>query len=210
MKILSTLLLLSLTWGVSAPAEWTLAKEKSGVKVYTRIKEGQKLKELKAVATYNCTKENLYKTFVDIQNMYQWYDMVEKVELLKQISPTEGVYKIFFDFPSLAGDRYSTIKASIKKEANGDLKVETRFYPIDHKPEADYVYVKNIESAWRISGKTLLCRRPLPIPHGAISRNVKRSAPAFIPFLPQGMAELWCAGNWRKRYSEKKRWAAVL
>lgn len=65
-------------------------------------------------------------------------------------------------------------------------------------------------SAWRISGKTLLCRRPLPIPHGAISRNVKRSAPAFIPFLPQGMAELWCAGNWRKRYSEKKRWAAAL
>ncbi len=153
MKILSTLLLLSLTWGVSAPAEWTLAKEKSGVKVYTRIKEGQKLKELKAVATYNCTKDNLYKTFIDIQNMYQWYDMVEKVELLKQISPTEGVHKIFFDFPSLAGDRYSTIKASIKKEANGDLKVETRFYPIEHKPEADYVYVKNIESAWRISGK---------------------------------------------------------
>lgn len=153
MQILSTLLLLSLTWGVSAPAEWTLAKEKNGVKVYTRIKEGQKLKELKAVATYNCTKDNLYKTFIDIQNMYQWYDMVEKVELLKQISPTEGVYKIFFDFPSLAGDRYSTIKASIKKEVNGDLKVETKFYPIDHKPEADYVYVKNIESAWRISGK---------------------------------------------------------
>ena len=44
----------------------------------------------------------------------------------------------------------------------------------------------------------------------AKSRNVKRSAPAFIPFLPQGMAELWCAGNWRKRYSEKKRWAAAL
>ena len=49
---------------------------------------------------------------------------------------------------------------------------------------------------------------PFLFPVGAISRNVKRSAPAFIPFPPQGMAELWCAGNWRKRYSEKKRWAA--
>ena len=55
-----------------------------------------------------------------------------------------------------------------------------------------------------------LCRRPLPIPRGVIFRNVKRSAPAFIPFLPQGMAVLWCAGNWRKRYSEKKRWAVDL
>lgn len=42
------------------------------------------------------------------------------------------------------------------------------------------------------------------------SRSAKRSAPAFIPFLPQGMAALWCGGSWRKRYSEKKRWAAVL
>lgn len=44
----------------------------------------------------------------------------------------------------------------------------------------------------------------------AKSRSAKRSAPAFIPFLPQGMAALWCGGSWRKRYSEKKRWAAVL
>lgn len=42
------------------------------------------------------------------------------------------------------------------------------------------------------------------------ARSAKRSAPAFIPFLPQGMAALWCGGSWRKRYSEKKRWAAVL
>lgn len=32
----------------------------------------------------------------------------------------------------------------------------------------------------------------------AKSRSAKRSAPAFIPFLPQGMAALWCGGSWRK------------
>lgn len=41
-------------------------------------------------------------------------------------------------------------------------------------------------------------------------RSAKRSAPAFIPFLPQGTAALWCAGNWQKRYSAKKRWTADL
>ena len=54
------------------------------------------------------------------------------------------------------------------------------------------------------------CLEDRPIPHGAKSRSAKRSAPAFILFLPQGMAALWCGGSWRKRYSEKKRWAAVL
>ncbi len=48
-------------------------------------------------------------------------------------------------------------------------------------------------------------RWPRRIPRGEKSRPVKPSAPAFIPFPPQGMAALWCAGNWRKRYSEKKR-----
>ena len=53
----------------------------------------------------------------------------------------------------MAGDRYSTIKASIRKESNGDLRVESKFYAIEHIAEEDYVYVKNIESAWKISGK---------------------------------------------------------
>lgn len=153
MIALFTWISLGLSVWVSPPAEWSFAKEKNGIKVYTRLKEGQKLKELKAVATYNCTKNALYTTFIDIQHMNDWYDMVEKVVLLKQISATEGVYKIFFDFPSLAGDRYSTIKASIRKESNGDLRVESKFYAIEHIAEEDYVYVKNIESAWKISGK---------------------------------------------------------
>lgn len=153
MKILSTLLVGTLLFISPAPNEWSLTKEKNGIKVYTRIKEGQKLKELKAVATYNCSKDALYKTFIDIQHMNEWYDMVEKVQLLKQVSPTEGIYKIYFDFPSLAGDRYSTIKASIRRESNGDIRVETKFSAIEHTAEEDYVYVKNIESAWKISGK---------------------------------------------------------
>ena len=65
-------------------------------------------------------------------------------------------------------------------------------------------------SAWRNSGKTHCAGGPFPTPHGAISRNVKRSAPAFIPFPPQGMAGIMVRRNWRKRYSEKKRWAAAL
>lgn len=153
MKIISTLLIGTLLFINPAPNEWSLAKEKNGIKVYTRIKEGQKLKELKAVAIYNCSKDALYKTFIDIQHMNEWYDMVEKVQLLKQVSPTEGIYKIYFDFPSLAGDRYSTIKASIRRESNGDIRVETKFSAIEHTAEEDYVYVKNIESAWKISGK---------------------------------------------------------
>ena len=70
---------------------------------------------------------------------------LKKVQLLKQVSPTEGIYKIYFDFPSLAGDRYSTIKASIRRETNGDIRVETKFNAIEHTAEEDYVYVKTLK-----------------------------------------------------------------
>lgn len=56
---------------------------------------------------------------------------------------------------------------------------------------------------------TIAPEAPPYSPWGKV-QECKRSAPAFIPFLPQGMAALWCGGSWRKRYSEKKRWAAVL
>ena len=40
----------------------------------------------------------------------------------------------------------------------------------------------------RLSGRTPLRRRLRLIPHGGTYRSAKCSAPAFIPFLPQGMA----------------------
>ncbi|MBK8698807.1 MAG: hypothetical protein IPN29_04420 [Saprospiraceae bacterium] len=133
---------------------WVLSKEKNGITVHTRKKEGENLKEFKATSTFNCTKEKLEKEFMNVRQMHLWYDMVEKVELLKEISPTEAVYKIYFDFPSLAGDRYSTIKAVIKKETGtGDLLVDTKYFPITHKPEEDRVFVTKIESHWRVSGR---------------------------------------------------------
>ena len=34
--------------------------------------------------------------------------------------------------------------------------------------------------------------------------------PEVPSYSPWGMAALWCGGSWRKRYSEKKRWAVDL
>lgn len=183
MKLFITLLALVTLYSDKPPASWQLSAEKEGIKVYTRIKEGQKLKELKAVTTFNCSLDNMYNTFVDIQKMNAWYDTVEKVELLQKISATEGIYKIFFDFPALTGDRYSTIKASIQKDGKGNILVQTRYVDIPHQQENDYIFVKNIESSWKITGQ----RGQLLVEHIAFM-DPSGSIPNWIfnSFLTQG------------------------
>lgn len=132
---------------------WNLAKEKNNIKVYTRISPGLNIKEFKAISTFKTTKDKIKAELKDVTKMNEWYDMVEKVEILKTISPNEVVFKLYFDFPAMVDNRYSTIKATLHEGENGDFNIVTKFENINHEALDDYVFVKNIRSEWRISGK---------------------------------------------------------
>jgi hypothetical protein len=133
--------------------KWDLAKDKNGIKVYTRKMTGHDFKEFKAVTTYKCTKDKIQSEFVNIEAMSQWYDMVEKVELLKKISDSEAIYKLYFDFPSFTTDRYSTVKAGLTRDkVTGDINVYSKYIEIQHKKEADRILIKDIQTSWTIKG----------------------------------------------------------
>ncbi len=132
---------------------WELSKDKNGIKVYTRKKTGYSFKEFKAVSQYQCTKDKIQAEFLDIEAMSQWYDMVEKVELLKKVSDSEAIYKIYFNFPSPTTDRYSTIKAGLTRDkATGDINVYSKYIEIDHKREPNRVLITNMQTSWSIKG----------------------------------------------------------
>jgi hypothetical protein len=132
---------------------WELAKDKNGIKVYTRKKTGFSFKEFKAESQFKCTKDKIQAEFVNIEAMSQWYDMVEKVELLKKLSETEAIYKIYFNFPSPTTDRYSTIKAGLSRDKiTGDISVYSQYFEIVHKPEPNRVLITNMQTSWSIKG----------------------------------------------------------
>lgn len=133
--------------------KWDLAKDKNGIKVYTRKKTGRDYKEFKAVTNYKCTKDKIQAEFVNIESMSQWYDMVEKVELLKKLSESEAIYKLYFDFPSFTTDRYSTVKAGLSRDkVTGDISVYSKYIEFQHKKEADRILIKDIQTSWTIKG----------------------------------------------------------
>jgi hypothetical protein len=138
---------------ITSDINWELTKEKNGIKVYTRKKTGHDFKEFKAVTVFRCTKDKIQAEFVNIEAMSQWYDMVEKVELLKKVSESEAIYKLYFDFPSFTTDRYSTVKAGLTRDkVTGDISVYSKYIEVQHKKEADRILIKNIETSWKIKG----------------------------------------------------------
>jgi hypothetical protein len=147
MKFIVSILIITLL-SFTMSNQWELQKEKNGMKVYTRMTQ-YKLKEFKINTTLNTSLERLKAELMDVKNMYQWYDMIEQVDILKQISESEAIYKIHFDFPAITSDRYSVVHATITSD-DKSIKVRTKFIEYPHSPEKSKVKISNIYSEWNV------------------------------------------------------------
>jgi hypothetical protein len=139
---------------MSFATEWKLAKTKDKITVYTRAYSSKSsLKEFKAVTSLNATKDQVEALLLDVKNMTNWYDMISDVQVIKVLSGNSAIYRITFDFPMIVQDRYTTIKASLVRDANGNIIVNSAYEDIAHTPVKNAVLVKNLNSSWTIAGK---------------------------------------------------------
>ena len=137
---------------VLSQKEWTKAVDKNGIKVWTKTYNTRGIKQFKAETTFNANIHTVVAALMDVEGSSKWYDMVSKVSVLKRYSVTEAIYRIDFNFPAFTTDRYSTVKASIRKdEASGDYIVKTKYEPFKIEEDKSKVFVDNIESEWRIT-----------------------------------------------------------
>jgi len=68
---------------------WKLAKDKQGIKIYTRSLEGSKLKEFKAYTELNTSIEILAEVLMDVEHYTDWTENIKHSKLLKEISDKE-------------------------------------------------------------------------------------------------------------------------
>lgn len=151
-KIVSRILLLLIPTCVLSQKDWTRAVDNNGIKIWTKTYNERGIKQFKAETTYNANIQTVVAALMDVEGSSKWYDMVSKVTVLKRFSKTEAIYRIDFNFPAFTTDRYSTVKASIRKdEATGDYLVKTKYEPYKIEADKSKVFVDNIESEWRIT-----------------------------------------------------------
>jgi hypothetical protein len=77
---------------VVAQSDWTLKKDKDGIRVYSRTSSCSKFNELKAEFTIHSKLSELAAVLLDVDDHFQWSYSTKSSYLLKKISDSELVY----------------------------------------------------------------------------------------------------------------------
>ncbi|RFZ83262.1 lipid-binding protein [Mucilaginibacter terrenus] len=122
-KYLLGLLLLFLANNVSAQYNWTLKSDKDGVKVYTSLVTGSKIKAVKVECDVNARASQLVRVLLDVKHCPEWVYKTKSCSLVKQVSPSELYYYSEINVPWPATNR--DFVAHLTVSQNPDTKVVT-------------------------------------------------------------------------------------
>jgi hypothetical protein len=77
------IMVLLIKFSASAQENWNLAKEKGGIKVYTKTESGSEYKAFKAEMQVSCRIENIIEVLKNMNTLNNWVVNCKGVELLK-------------------------------------------------------------------------------------------------------------------------------
>jgi len=114
---------------LSAQSDWKLAKEKNGIKVYTRVVKEGTLKEFKAVMDITASMSDVKKVLLDINGYAKWQHKCMVSKLLKKVSDTEMYTYTKVDTPWPVTDRDLVLKYNIKNPSSKEFRIDFKAYP---------------------------------------------------------------------------------
>lgn len=137
---------------VSDNGEWELAKEKDGIKVYTRKLEDSRIKEFKAESEVETTLSSLVAFMTDIPALPEWVHECQDSEFLEKVSEKELIYYIVIDAPFPFSDRDMIQKMSLTQDKKTkELTVSLNNLP-DYLDEKDgRVRMPDARGFWRFT-----------------------------------------------------------
>jgi ribosome-associated toxin RatA of RatAB toxin-antitoxin module len=154
-------------------SKWELAKDKQGVKVYTRKVKGIDLKEFRGVMTIKTSLTSLVALVSDAEAAPDWLANCSKSKVLKRINPSETYVYSLSKAPWPVMDRDSIIHSLISQDPT------TLVVTIKQTGKPDYIKAKNkiarvkrIQGFWQLTpqknGKVEVVYQALSDPGGAI------------------------------------------
>ena len=112
----------------SAQTDWKLASETDGIKIYTSIVPGSKVKAIKVECEFNATASQFTSVILDVNHSAEWVYHTKSSILIKQVSSSELYYYSEVCLPWPAENR--DFVAHLKVTQNPDTKVVTIDGPI--------------------------------------------------------------------------------
>jgi len=186
-KLLITLAIPLLLIQADAPNEFSLEKDKNGVKVYTRKIEGSALKEFKGVTAIKTSLTSLVAVMDDTDSYTRWLHEVTQAKLLKAMNLKERITYTVIHAPWPVSDRdtatYSKISQHPKTKAVTILlQGQPNAYPL----QPGKVRVPALKGFWQFipssSGWVTVVYQVHSEPGGSIPDAIANATAIDIPY----------------------------
>jgi hypothetical protein len=140
--------------GESSKAKWTLAKDKRGIKVFTRKVKGIDFKEFKGVMTVKTSLTSLVALLRDAKSMHTWMANCTRVQVLEQISDQETYTYTLSKAAWPVMDRDAILHNVISQDKRTLVVTIKQTGKPDHiAHKKNIVRIKRIESVWQFTPK---------------------------------------------------------
>jgi hypothetical protein len=144
--------------GTSTPdyKMWDFWKERDGVKVYTRLNSGSKLKELKMETVYKGSLASFVAVLQDLSSYERWVYANKEAKLVDYISDTEQIYYGVTDFPWPMSDRDYVVHNKIWQDPKTLEFNSLSIAQSDLLPEKEgIVRVSTLRARWTLTPKRI-------------------------------------------------------
>jgi hypothetical protein len=154
-------------------AEWILAKDQQGVRIYTREVAGVDFKAFKGVTTLKTSLASLVALVMDAEASPQWIKNCSESEVLERIHRHETYTYSLSEAPWPVKDRDSIIH-NVVSQAQGSrvVTIKQTGKPDYIKAKKNIIRVKQIKSIWTFTpqpdGQVEVVYQSLSDPGGAI------------------------------------------
>jgi len=145
------LLSLMLACGMAAAGEWELARDRSGIQVWTRDEPGYPIRAFKAVAVVNSSLSGLVSLILDTDRASQWAYRTTRIEVLRRDDEAATfVIRAETDFPWPFSNRDVVMAGQIiQDEKTRTVTIRSHSTPAgQYAPHADFVRMPDMTGDW--------------------------------------------------------------
>ena len=148
--ILMFSLILILSCSMAAQS-WNFIKEKNGIKIYTRMEDGNSLKSYRGVTDINSPAEKIFALMEDINNIDWWDKNLTQIKVLLYEKDKRAQYYLVYDSPWPVTDRDLCVDVTITIDAvSGERKINAVALNGVIPERKDMVRIKDYLQTWTI------------------------------------------------------------
>ena len=187
-KFIAILTIITVVFAAFAAGEWSLEKDKNGIKIYTRRSESSKLKEFKGIMTIKGSPDQVAAILKDVSQhdkiMFKCRAGTAKV--IKKVSDNEFYTYMEIDSPWPASDRDVITLYKFSKGADGIINCQIKAFPEMMPEKKGFVRVPKTEGYWKMEpltgGMVRVTNQALSEPGGSVPDGLANSAAVDAPY----------------------------